>query len=99
MKSDARWTLKYHPQVVKEDIPRLDGAMRRRIKGAIERKLPVAPEQFAKPLAYNRAGLWSLRVGSWRVIFALRDDQIWILKIGHRQDVYDRFDREVPSGS
>jgi mRNA interferase RelE/StbE len=97
--AEGRLTLRYHPKVVKEDIPRLDGANRRRIKNAIEKKLTLAPEQFAKPLAYTRASLWSLRVGSWRVIFALREDRVWILKIGHRRDVYDRLDREVPLAS
>lgn len=97
--SEAPWTLRYHPKAVKVDIPSLDGAVRRRIKNAIERKLMLAPEQFAKPLAYTQAGLWSLRVGSWRVIFALRGDQIWILRIGHRQEVYDRLDRDVPPNS
>jgi mRNA-degrading endonuclease RelE of RelBE toxin-antitoxin system len=41
--------------------------------------------------------LWSLRVGDWRVVFALRETEIWILKIGHRRDVYEeRAYREPP---
>jgi hypothetical protein len=36
-------------------------------------------------------------VGHWRVIFALREKEIWILKIGHRRDVYsERAYREPP---
>lgn len=33
-------------------------------------------------MAHTTQRLWSLRVGDWRVIFALRDDELWILKIG-----------------
>ena len=88
--------LLYHPQVVADDLPRLDPPTRARIKRAIEYKLRRSPEQFAKPLAYTRAGLWSLRVGSWRVIFALRDDELWVLRIGHRRDVYRDLDSRVP---
>ena len=46
------------------------------------------PEASAKPLAHTTRRLWSLRVGDWRVVFALRETEIWILKIGHRRDVY-----------
>ncbi|HEY0555477.1 MAG TPA: type II toxin-antitoxin system RelE/ParE family toxin, partial [Thermoanaerobaculia bacterium] len=79
-----------------EDIPKLDPPTRKRIKSAIESKLSNQPEEFAKPLAYTKAGLWSLRVGTWRVIFGLRADEIWILKIGHRRDVYQGTNREIP---
>jgi hypothetical protein len=51
----------------------------------------------AKPLAHTTQRLWSLRVGDWRVIFALREDEVWIPKIGHRSDVYsERAHREPP---
>jgi mRNA-degrading endonuclease RelE of RelBE toxin-antitoxin system len=86
-------TLRYHPKVVSDDIPRLDPPTRVRIRAAIEGKLTSRPEDLAKPLAYTRAGLWSLRVGAWRVVFALRDEEIWILKIGHRSEVYRDLDR------
>lgn len=86
----------YHQKVVEEDIPRLDAPARKRIRSAIESKLATQPQDFAKPLAYTKAGLWSLRVGNWRVIFGLRGDEVWILKIGHRRDVYKDLDREIP---
>jgi mRNA-degrading endonuclease RelE of RelBE toxin-antitoxin system len=86
----------YHPEVVRRDIPRLDPPTRRRIQSAIAQKLTSKPEDFAKPLAYTRAGLWSLRVGSWRVIFTLRGTELWVLRIGHRREVYERLDRDVP---
>jgi mRNA interferase RelE/StbE len=86
----ARYRLLYHPVVVSRDIPRLDQPVRRRIRAAIESKLVDHPEAAAKPLAHTTQRLWSLRVGDWRVIFALRDDEIWILRIGHRRDVYHR---------
>ena len=92
----TEYRLFYHRKVVGEDIPKLDPPTRKRIKTAIENKLSTRPEEFAKPLAYTKAALWSLRVGTWRVIFGLRGDEIWILKIGHRRDVYRELDREIP---
>lgn len=92
--SDLR--LLYHSKVVKEDIPRLGASVRRRIRRAIENKLTRQPEQFAKPLSFNRSGLWSLRVGDWRVVFAMRDEELWILRIGHRSEIYKALDRAIP---
>ncbi len=88
----------YHPMVVSRDLPRLDPPTRLRIRTAIERKLTTRPEAAAKPLAHTTQRLWSLRVGDWRVVFALRDDEIWVLRIGHRREVYaDRAFREPPA--
>ena len=93
----AGYRLLYHPLVLSRDVPRLDPPVRRRVRAAIERKLMDHPEASAKPLAHTTQRLWSLRVGDWRVIFALREDEIWILKIGHRRDVHeDRVYRHVP---
>lgn len=86
--------LKYHPKV-EDDIPQLDAPTRHRIQAAIEPRLATALEEFAKPLAYTLAGTWSLRVGHWRVIFALRGDEVWILRIAYRREVYERLDRGV----
>lgn len=97
--SVAPFRLRYHPQVLSRDIPRLDPPTRKRIQVAIERKLQEHPEASAKPLAYTKQRLWSLRVGDWRVVFALREKEVWILKIGHRRDVYsERPYREPPDG-
>lgn len=89
--------LLYHPKVKSSDLRRMDPQVKRRIRAAIRSKLSDEPESFAKPLAYTRQGLWSLRVGPWRVIFALREDAVWVLRIGHRKDVYrDLEGRSVP---
>jgi mRNA interferase RelE/StbE len=95
----ADFRILYHPEVVRKDIPRLDPPARQRVKAAIEQKLTTCPEEFGKPLAYNKAGIWSLRVGHWRVLFALRGEELWILRIGHRREAYDTLGREVPGGT
>ena len=92
----SAYRLLYQPRVLAQDIPRLDSSNRKRIRSAIERKLTVHPESAAKPLAHTTQRLWSLRVGDWRVIFALHNREIWILKIGHRRDVYDRLAYREP---
>jgi mRNA interferase RelE/StbE len=86
----------YHRAVVEEDVPRLDATVRLRIRRAIEGKLTAAPESFGKPLSHTRLGLWSLRVGPWRVIYALRGEEVWILRIGHRREVYRHLEAREP---
>jgi len=92
----AELRILYHPEVIRRDIPSLDPPVGKRIKIAIEQRLGTHPEEFAKPLAYNKSGLWSLRVGSWRIIFSLKGEEVWVLRIGHRSEVYDALDREIP---
>ena len=42
--SGAGYKILYHPDVVRDDIPTLDGAVQRRIKSAIAQILTEAPE-------------------------------------------------------
>ena len=46
------------------------------------------PLLFAKPLTDYRTGSFRFRVGEYRVIFDVNDDEIKILRIGHRREVY-----------
>ncbi len=80
----------YHHDVVKRDIPALPKTMRIRIKTAIEKRLATRPESHGKPLKHTLHSLWSLRVGDYRVISRIDGDEVAILKIGHRRDVYRR---------
>src|SRR5882724_4474797 len=57
----AELRILYHPEVIRRDMPSLDPPVRKRIKIAIEQRLGTHPEEFAKPLAYNKSGLWSLQ--------------------------------------
>lgn len=43
---------------------------------------------FAKPLTNHKIGSFRFRIGEYRVVFDIRDDEIKILKIGHRRDIY-----------
>jgi mRNA interferase RelE/StbE len=82
------YTLKYHPSVQSEDLPKLDRKARDRIKRAIEERLAVAPEDYAEPLRKTLKGYWKLRVGDHRVVFRLQGKTIVILGILHRKEVY-----------
>ncbi len=86
----SEWTVRYEQSVIEQDIKKLDRSSAIRIRKQIEYKLCIDPIHFGKPLRYSLAGLRSLRIGPWRVIFKIvpDDKMVLILKIGHRREVY-----------
>ena len=80
----------YHPSVLKEDLPGLDPPIRRRIQLAIENRLTQNPVAYSDPLRQTLQGYRRLRVGDWRVIFSVEQSEVWILRIGHRREVYQQ---------
>ena len=48
------------------------------------------PRIHGKGLTANRSGEWRYRIGDYRLISHIQDDRvvIFILEIGHRQDIY-----------
>lgn len=86
----------YHPAVVSDDVPRLDPTARRRLRAAIGERLTGQPHRFGKPLRATHAGLWVLRVGSYRVVYTIERDEVWVLRIGHRSEVYSAPARRKP---
>ena len=69
-------------------LKKLDKVIRLRILNKLE-SLKENPE-LGKPLTVNLAGLWSLRIGDYRVLYETRNNDLLILviKIGHRKNVY-----------
>ena len=82
------FTLLYHPKVAEEDLPRLPSNIHGRIARAIETRLVEAPEQHGAPLRKTLKGYWKLRIGDYRVVYKIADDEVWILGIIHRKKVY-----------
>ena len=75
-----------------KQLKRLDKHIARRIIGFIEDKIALLddPRQIGKPLQGQFVNLWRYRVGDYRVIVEIQDDEliIQVIKIGHRKDVY-----------
>lgn len=86
--------LVYHPDV-KKDVARLDHRLKRRIKTAIENRLTVAPHQYGEPLRKTLKGYWKLRVGDYRVVFKISGNEVLILGIIHRKEVYEMIGKRL----
>ena len=87
--------LRYHPDVRDKDLPKINRNIQKRIKAAIENRLLVAPERYSEPLRRTLKGYRKLRVGDYRIVLKLRDEDILILGICHRKDVYERMEWRI----
>ena len=77
----------------KEDVLRLSKSTKERVRKTIEGKLQTSPEIFGKPLRYSLRGFRSLRVGEYRVVFLLKKNEVLILLIAHRKEVYEKVEK------
>ena len=70
-------------------IGRLDGAVKERVRKAINR-LSEHPE-LGKRLTGLLGDRWSYRAGDWRILYKIRKMEllILVLTVGHRREVYD----------
>lgn len=82
------YTIVYHPAVLGEDIPSINRNLQTRIMQAIEKRLTTEPTYYGVPLRHQLKGYWKLRVGDYRVVYQMRGQEVWIMKIDHRKDVY-----------
>ena len=89
------YALRYHPRVIDEDKKRVSVTQWARIGRAIETRLEVAPERYGEPLAGSLRGYRKLRVGDYRVVFAVVAKDVRIIAIIHRREVYGRAARRL----
>lgn len=85
----------YHPEI-QRDIAGLPRNMKDRIRKAIEQRLLADPLRFGTPLRRSLHGYRKLRAGDYRIIFKIDNENIVVLKIGHRKEVYRGMDQRKP---
>jgi mRNA interferase RelE/StbE len=90
------YAVRYHPRVADRDLKKIPTAMRSRIARAIQERLATQPERFGVPLAGTLHGYWKLRIGDYRVVFQVADDEVFVLAILHRREVYGAAPRRLP---
>ena len=89
------YTIKYDPLVVRGDIPALDTFWAEATQGAIAKKLATRPDVFGKPLRQSLSGWRSLRVGDYRIVYAVEKRTVHVLGILHRSEVYEEIAKRL----
>ena len=86
------YQVKYTERVIKE-LKKLDKYTRLMIYAWIDKNLVNCqnPRQHGKGLTANRSGQWRYRIGDYRLICHINDNELIILalSVGHRRDVYE----------
>lgn len=92
MASINKWQFKMTKEADKS-FGSLDKTIQKRITGYFEdRILPSDnPRLFGKALKGNHSGFWAYRVGDYRIVVNIEDNNLTIIAIAidHRRQVYD----------
>lgn len=76
----------------KKEFRKLDKYTQRMIRAWINKNLVdcTDPRQHGKGLTANRSGQWRYRIGDYRLICEINDNELIILalSVGHRREVY-----------
>ena len=85
------WRIEVSAGALKQ-LKKMDPADARRIQTYLRQRIePLSdPRAIGDPLKGNLAGLWRYRVGDYRLLCELHEDQLKVLviRIGHRREVY-----------
>ena len=89
---NSNWKVKFSPAAQKA-LGKLDQQAQIRILKYVKQRLDdtvADPRRFGEALVGPLVGLWRYRIGTYRLICEIRDDEIliWILNIGHRKEIY-----------
>lgn len=86
------YSVSYTKRAVKQ-LRKLDAFARTTILQWIDKNLEgtTDPRRHGKGLTANHSGEWRYRVGDYRILANILDDEIVIevFAIGHRRDIYD----------
>lgn len=77
-----------------KDVRALPEGVAQRVRRGVER-LAENP-RLGKPLHGELVPFWSYRVGDYRVVYEIRDDELIVLVVmlGHRREIYERARRK-----
>lgn len=82
------YRVEFAPAALRQ-LRKLDPQARRRVEAAIE-LLSDNPRPPAARMLVNSDGAWRVRVGNYRVVYEIHDDQLLVLVLaaGHRREIY-----------
>lgn len=72
-----------------KDIKRLDPKVKERIGKTLLRYCQD-PFSYAERLKDSTLGSYRFRIGDYRVVFDLEENELVVLRVGHRKEIYKR---------
>jgi len=87
------WTIEVS-DVAEKQLRKLDRPIQKRLIDWLDDRINWCknPRHFGEPLRGGMAGLWRYRVGDYRILCEIQEQQLVVLAlaIGHRREVYLR---------
>ena len=87
------WTIEVS-DIAEKQLRKLDRPVQKRLIDWLDDRINGCknPRHFGEPLRGDMAGLWRYRVGDYRIICEIQEQQLVVLAlaIGHRRGVYLR---------
>ena len=83
-----KFNLVYTQRAIR-DVRKLETPTKRRIGKALLR-FEEDPLKYAEKITDRKLGSYRFRIGDYRVVFDLEENDIVILRVGHRKDIYRR---------
>jgi mRNA interferase RelE/StbE len=72
-----------------KDIQKIEATVRKRI-GRTLLRYKEDPTKYSRKMINSEHGSYRFRIGDYRVIFDIENDNIVVLRIGHRKEIYRR---------
>jgi mRNA interferase RelE/StbE len=86
------WVYRFDGRALKE-LKKLGHSAQRDIIAYLDQRVAsnADPRRFGKGLKADLAGLWRYRVGAYRILCQIKDQELLVLvvAVGHRKDVYE----------
>lgn len=87
------WTVEIS-NVAERQLLKLDRSVQKRILDWLNDRINGCknPRHFGEPLKGDHSGFWRYRIGDYRMLCEIQDENIVVLAlaIGHRREVYKR---------
>jgi mRNA interferase RelE/StbE len=85
------WRIEFD-EAAKKELARLDRQVQVQIQRFLRERIVTEedPRRFGEPLRANLSGFWKYRVGNYRIVAEIREEEVLVLvvRIGHRKNVY-----------
>ncbi len=85
------WSVEWD-EGARRELRRLDRQVQREMLKYFSERIATDedPRRFGRPLQHELQGLWRYRIGDYRAICHIEDEQltVLVLKVAHRRQVY-----------
>ncbi len=84
------WKIKWEDFAVKQ-LRKLDKQAEKRIISYLKKIVLGNPRKQGKPLTGDKSRFWRYRMGEYRIICRILDDEliVLIIAVGHRKEIYN----------